>query len=97
MKSDKKEIIDALNTSLKTLQQGIDHHCCLVSAILQEGVDERNLPTVLFHCPKRAREARLEKAIQEAIDTIEDTRKAFKSKQLEALRKKLTAVLIASE
>ena len=36
----------------------------------------------------------LKEAIREAIKVIEDSRKAFKSKKLEALRKKLTSVLI---
>jgi hypothetical protein len=45
-------------------------------------------------CAGRNREARLSAAIKEAIDVIEESRKAFKSKRLEALRKKLTQVLI---
>lgn len=91
---DKQDIINAINTSVKELQQGIDTHCCLVASILEERVDERNLLPLLDLCPKRSRELRLEKAIKEAIDVIEESRKAFKSKRLEALRKKLTSVLI---
>ena len=91
---DKKDIINALNISVKDLRQGIDTHCCLVASILEEQMDESNLLPLLDLCPKRSRERRLEKAIKEAIDVIEESRKAFKSKRLEALRKKLTSVLI---
>jgi TnpA family transposase len=97
MEVDKKNIIKAISTSVKELQQGIDTHCCLVASILGEEVDERNLIPLLNLCPKRSREHSLEKAIREAIDVIEESRKAFKSKKLEALRKKLTAVLIGPE
>jgi len=36
-------------------------------------------------------------AIRDTIEVLEETRKAFKSKRLEVLRKKLTSVLIESE
>ena len=97
MELDKKDIINAISTSVKELQQGIDTHCCLVTSILGKKVDERNLRPVLNLCPKRSRERSLEKAIKEAIDVIEESRKAFKSKKLEVLRKKLTSVLIGAE
>lgn len=90
----KKEIIDALNTNIKELQQGIEAHSCLVASILEEQIDERSLISILDRCPKRTRELKLEKAVKEAIDVIEESRKAFKSKRLEALRKKLTSVLM---
>jgi ferrous iron transport protein A len=32
---DKRDLINALNTSVKELQQGIDLHCCLVSSMRQ--------------------------------------------------------------
>lgn len=94
---DKKDMINALNTSIKELQQGIDMHCCLVASILEEQVDERNLLPLLDLCPKRSRELKLKEAIKEAIDILEESRKAFKSKKLEALRKKLTQVLIDAD
>ena len=36
MRLNRKDIINALNASVKELQQGIDTHCCLVSSILEE-------------------------------------------------------------
>ena len=94
---DKKDLIKALNISVKELQTGIDMHCCLVTSILQGDIDERNLLPLLEMCPRRSREAKLKKAIKESIEVLEESRKAFKSKKLELLRKKLTDVLIDSE
>lgn len=90
----KQELIKVLNVSIKELQQGIDMHCCLVSSILEGQVDECNLRPPMDMCPKRSREHLLKDAIKEAIDVLEESRKAFKSKKLEILRKKLTQVLI---
>lgn len=94
---DKKALIKALNVSVKDLQQGIDKHCCLVASILEEKVDERNLKPLLNLSPAKSRELLLKNAIKEAIDTLEESRKAFKSQKLGALRKKLTLVLIDTD
>jgi hypothetical protein len=94
---EKKEIIDALNTSVKELQQGIDTHCCLLASLKGEAVDGRNLGNLACLRPNGVREQAYKAAIEEAINVIEESRKAFKSKRLEALRKKLTKVLIATQ
>jgi hypothetical protein len=91
---EKREIINAISASIKELQQGIDTHCCLVASLMNDGVDERNFKPLMDLCPERTREVRLKAAIKEAIDVIEESRKAFKSKKLEVLRKKLIQVLI---
>lgn len=90
----KQDLINAINESVKELHQGIDRHRCLVASVLQEQLDERNVRPLLDLCPSRSRELRLTEAIKEAIDILEESRKAFKSKKLEALRKRLTQVLI---
>ena len=97
MALDKKDIINALNHSVIELEQGLKTHCCLVTSILEEQIDEGELQSIFDHCPKRSREISLEKAIKEAIEEIEESRKSFKSKRLETLRKKLTAVLIETD
>jgi hypothetical protein len=94
MSQGKKEIIESLKASVEDLKKDIDMHCCLVSSILEERVEDHKLRPLLDRCPKRSREIRLENAIKEAIDVLEESRKAFKSKRLEALRKRLTSVLI---
>ena len=94
MSSEKQEIISVLTNSLKELQQGIDLHCGLVTSIVEDKLDERSLQPLLDQRPKRTREIRLEKAIQEAIEILDESRKSFKSKKLAALRKMLTRVLV---
>ncbi|MBN2126515.1 MAG: hypothetical protein JW821_19595 [Deltaproteobacteria bacterium] len=97
MRVDKRDLINALNTSLKELRQGIEMHCCLITSILEGRVDERDLRPVLDLCPGRSQELMMKDAIKEAIDILEESRKAFKSKRLEALRKRLTQVLIDAD
>jgi hypothetical protein len=48
----------------------------------------------MAQCPVRDRENRLVAAIQNAIDVLEESKKSFKSKRLEGLRKDLIRVLI---
>lgn len=91
---DKRDLINALNTSVKDLQQGFDMHCSLVASILEGQVVEGNPGSVLNLCPKRSKERMMKEAIKEAINVLEESRKAFKSRRLELLRKKLTEVLI---
>jgi hypothetical protein len=93
----KGELISALQKSVKELQQGIDMHTCLIASILENELDERNLKPFMDACPSRYRESRMKAAIKEAIDVLDESRKAFKSKRLETLRKRLTQVLIDSE
>jgi len=93
----KDALLTALHKSVKDLQQGIDMHTCLVASLLEGEVDERNLKPLLDACPSRSGELQLREAIKEAIDVLEESRKAFKSKRLEALRKRLTQVLIDTQ
>jgi formylmethanofuran dehydrogenase subunit B len=90
---EKKELMDALKVSVRELQQGVDTHCNLVASILKEPIDERNLQAILNLLPQKSSEVSLREAIQETIDVLEESRKAFKSKNLGILRKKLIRVL----
>jgi hypothetical protein len=94
MSKSKQELINALSNSIRELQQGIDMHCCLVTSIVEEKLDEGSLQSLLDQCPKRSREVRLVTAIKETIEILKESRKSFKSKRLEALRKQLTQVLM---
>jgi hypothetical protein len=93
----KTEVIQAIKASVKKLQEGMNAHCCLVSSVLEQQLDEQALQAFFEVCPKRNRELRLEAAITEAIDVLEESRKSFKSKQLAALRRKLTQALIEAD
>lgn len=94
MGGSKKDVVRALNTSVQELQKGINMHCGLLAALMEDQVDAESLKLHMKQCPERARELKLRQAIKEAIDVIEETRRSFKSKKLEALRKKLTQVLL---
>jgi hypothetical protein len=93
MEEGKQNLITALNTSVKELQQGIDLHCRLLTSVLQGNIEKQNPLAVLDAPPRQSREQMMREAINEAIEELEESRKAFKSKKLEALRKKLTRVL----
>jgi hypothetical protein len=97
MQSNKKDLLDTLTCSAKELQQNIDTYCCLLTSLLEKQIDDRGLQRLLALCPKGSRERELEKAIKETINELEESRKAFKSKKLEILRKKLTKVLFESK
>jgi len=96
MKDTKKgELIEIIDKSAEELHQKIDMHRYLMAVILDKRVSENTLHNVLVPDPRR--ESRLKGAIRDTIEVLEETRKAFKSKRLEVLRKKLTDVLVESE
>ncbi len=70
------------------LQKKLDEHCLLVKAVFAV------TPEVEPPC---ARIWRLRFAIANAIETLESTRKAFKSNELGELRKRLIRVLTEYE
>lgn len=94
MGQDNKDLIEVIDKSVDELRQGIDEHYCLVRRLLEGKISEGNARQFMKLCPQRNREMRLKEAVRDAIDVLEESRKAFKSKQLEVLRKKLTQVLI---
>jgi phage-related protein len=95
--ADKKQLIDAVNKNITDLQKGTDRHRCLVASILEQGTDEGRVREFLALYPSRTRESKLMAAIKQAIDVLEESRKAFKSKTLERLHKKLLQALIDLE
>ncbi len=91
----KADLIKVIDKSTEELHQRIDMHRYLMATILDKKVSENKLDHILLPDPHR--ELRLKGAIRDTIEVLEETRKAFKSKRLEVLRKKLTSVLIESE
>ncbi len=94
---ERNQVVEAINRSVSELYQGLETHRCLMASILEKNLDKKSVDSLLSFCPSRGRENRLRDAIKEAIDVLEESRKAFKSKRLEQLRKNLTQVLIDSE
>jgi hypothetical protein len=94
--ANKKDMINVIDKSAEELHLKIDMHCRLMAAMLEQKLGEVNIEE-LFLPSYYHKESRLKEAVKETIDILEESRKAFKSKRLEALRKKLTHVLIESE
>jgi hypothetical protein len=93
MKAVKKgDLLEVIDKSAEEIHQRIDMHRYLMAAILDKKISEKKLNHILL--PHSHRELQLKEVIKETIEVLEETRKAFKSKRLEALRKKLTHALI---
>lgn len=92
----KKDLVTVINRSTEELHQKIDMHRYLMTTLLGKKVGDENIKQLALptYSPN---EKRLKKAIMETIDVLEESRKAFKSKRLEVLRKKLTQVLIEAK
>jgi hypothetical protein len=92
----KKDLVTVINRSAEELHQRIDLQRYLMTALLENKVGDETINQLSFPTcfPD---ENRLKQAIMETIDVLEESRKAFKSKRLEVLRKKLTQVLIESK
>ena len=93
--ANKKDMVNLIDKSAEELHLKINMHYHLMVAMLEQGPDNENMKE-LFLPSCYHKESRLKGAIEEAIDVLEQTRRAFKSKRLEILRKKLTQVLIKS-
>ncbi|MEA2038505.1 MAG: hypothetical protein U9N82_01580 [Thermodesulfobacteriota bacterium] len=94
--ANKRDLITVIDKSAEELHQRIDMNRYLMATILEQRVGDGTLKRLPI-LPYSPDEDRLKAAIRETIDVLEQTRKAFKSKRLEALRKRLTHVLIESK
>lgn len=83
-------VYELLIKKLEDTQVMLDEHCCLLKSFREGGDAPVLSQCVLASCPYKRR---LKETLLEAIQVLEESRKAFKSKQLEALRKKLIRVL----
>jgi len=86
----------AIDRSAEELHRHIEMHRKLVASMLGSQADEKGFQPFPNARPLRSREAQLQGAILETIEVLDESRKAFKSKRLEALRKKLTVLLAAN-
>jgi hypothetical protein len=83
--------IDILQASAKDLQQRVEAHGKLIAAAIGENDVQHVLGACRLSDCSHGRE--LKRILAEAIAVLEDTRRAFKSRQLEALRKKMLRIL----
>jgi hypothetical protein len=84
-----RALVEAIAQSADDLRRRIDHHQALVARL---GGEEAGVETCLD--AERASRARVRSALADAIETLDGTRRAFKSRELEVLRKRLTRVLV---
>ena len=94
--ANKRDLITAVDRSAQELHQRIDMHRCLMATILEQRVGDGTLKRLSLSSYSPV-ETRLREALSETIEVLEQTRKAFKSKRLETLRKRLTQALIESK
>ncbi|SHF95724.1 hypothetical protein SAMN02745206_02994 [Desulfacinum infernum DSM 9756] len=71
----------------------LEEQACLADSLLEGG----DALTACGCAPAGAQGQALREALLETIQTLEESKKAFKSKQLEALRKKLIRVLAQAD
>jgi len=82
---------EALARSAEELRQRIEEHHALLKRVMEESDSVAVVDVCLVvECPHRRK---LREVLTEVIEVLEETRRAFKSKRLEALRKKLVRVL----
>lgn len=93
--ANKRDLITAIDRSAEELHQRVDMHRYLMTTILEQRVGDGTLKRLSLP-PCSPVETRLREVLSETIEVLEQTRKAFKSKRLETLRKRLTQVLVDS-
>jgi len=83
---------EVIRKSAERLCALAEEHRRVLGLALKEGGDRERILTgnLNIECPHRRK---LREMVLETIQVLEETRKAFRSKRLEALRKKLTEVL----
>ncbi len=91
------ESLKAVDRSIQALHAAVLSHLGVMASI--HGPEEKDLQKETISClnSPQSREKLLRGALLEAIEVLEESRKAFKSKRLEMLRKKLTKALIDSD
>ncbi len=90
---DKNEILISLHNRTEELHKRMDVQCALMEDFINSGFFKKNYPAEK-NPQNNEREKKLVNALKDTIETLEQTKKSFKSKRLEHLRKRLTDVLI---
>ncbi|MBW2738771.1 MAG: hypothetical protein JRE64_07945 [Deltaproteobacteria bacterium] len=91
----KTDLMKIIDTNTKDLHNRIDMQRHILTAVIEKNIKRTEIcPDCIFSdCPHKKR---LRDVLTEVIGILEDTKKAFKSKRLEILRKKLIQVLTES-
>ena len=86
-----KTVEQTLMQSAENLQKICSEHCRLMCTATSKGfVAGKRKKDICADCPYKHK---FRETIESTIRKLENTRKSFKSKQIERLRKELTAIL----
>ncbi|MCP4576832.1 MAG: hypothetical protein GY846_11165 [Deltaproteobacteria bacterium] len=88
--------LKTVDRSVQALYEAVKSHHNLMVSILGQNENSVQCKKCVGRSSRQPGEKVLNDALLEAIEVLEESRKAFKSKRLETLRKKLTKVLIES-
>ncbi len=88
------ESLKAVDRSIQALYVAVLSHLDVMASIRGPGEKDLQKETIFCLNSPQSREKLLREALLEAIEVLEESRKAFKSKRLEMLRRKLTKALI---
>jgi len=97
MNTDKRTLLDIISKDVSEMHQKINMHYCMITSILEQEAGEPLVKHLLHNNLPSLRETKLKEEIGEAIKVLEESKKAFKSKRLESLRKRLIQVLVNLE
>jgi hypothetical protein len=89
----RQELLLAIHRNMAELREGIDRCRRLMDCVLDENIDEAGLAHVREILEGSHQDSNLRDVVREAIFVLDESRKAFKSKKLENLRKRLTQAL----
>jgi hypothetical protein len=92
----KRELLTVIQRDMAALQLEIDRCRGLIDCVLAETMDGAGMLHINARPEGGHQESPLRNVVQEAIFVLDESRRAFKSKRLEILRKKLTQALAES-
>ena len=92
----KNSLIEIIDRSTSDLHNRVDMQCHILKTVIEKKINRTEIcPECIFSdCPYKKR---LREVLTETIEVLEDTKRAFKSKSLEVLRKRLMQVLAESD
>lgn len=88
-------VADYLARTMAEVEERLTQHRVLLRTLLEgqsPAAEAAQRPTcLLLDCP---RQRRLRNALVDVVEVLEETRRSFKSRQLEALRRRVVAALV---
>ena len=92
---DTDNLMKAIDEAAGELHEKVNVQHALIRCALGQQLGDDELKKLVL--PSLSDDSELKEALKEAIEVLEESRKSFKSRKLEVLRKKLTDALIESK